>query len=143
MNQTNDTGIEHRKIGLLYWFLSCFFGSVLVGEIERQVINHMQVFHISLFMDGIYLYLILTVISLAISFPMVVIVYYLSKKKSASDFNKLVTTSLATFYLLTICLNYFMSNSLWEAFYLTSPYFLIAFSFKLRYLRILRAPAKA
>lgn len=137
MNNKTGIGIQHRKIGLLYWMLSCIAGSIIVTEIERFSFNQTPNFHIPLFMDGIISWLILSMISVVISFPAILIILYLSKNKPLQYFNKILSFSLVIFYILTFTLSYSLSASFWEALYLTCPYFALAFVFKTKYLRLL------
>ncbi len=138
MNDKGEIGIRQGKIALLYWLLSCFFGSIVVVEIERYLFNQIQGFHMPLFMDGIFLWLVLTVFSIAASFPAILTIYLLSKNRLNQRFNEIATSTLLIFYIPIYALTYFISVSFIEAFYLTSPYFLLAFIFKFKYLKLQR-----
>ncbi len=116
--------IKKGKIGLLFWLLSSFLGSILAVEIQRYYFNKIHGFHISL-SDGILFWFIILLFVLFVSSPLILVIYLLVKK----DLNlaKVLLTVLSVSFILSFFITRFFTGSYYEAFYIVVPYFFFAF----------------
>jgi len=121
------------KLGLLFWFFSCFSGSVIVVEIERFLFNKILGFHMPL-SNGIKLWFLVTFFILIISSPLVLIIYFLLKRNKTMI--KVMVIGLSVAFMLSYLVTLSLSLSYFEAFYITAPYFFFAFLFGYLYLKI-------
>ena len=120
------------KITLSFWFLTCFLGSIVVVEIERYLLNHKGVFDISL-SEGIFYIAILTILSLVVSLPALLTIYFFFQK--GYNRGRLISSIGFSFFILVFFTTFYLSNSLIEALYFTCPYFILAAIFELLYLK--------
>lgn len=125
--------IKKGKLGLLFWLVTCLLGSIIIVEIERQLFNKTLGFYIS-FSDNILLWFVLTGIVLLCSSPVILTIYLLSKR--LKNLGRMITITLILTFILALSIVYFLSKSYFEAFYLTSPYFLFAFILELFYIKM-------
>lgn len=132
--------IKRGKYGLLFWFLSCFIGSITVVEIERYELNDIKGFNMPI-SEGIVLWFFITLLTLIVSSPLILLIYFLSKK--TRQLAKIITLTLLIAFIITYFITVELSRSYFEAFYITSPYFLLAFIFEFIYLKIERSLTSA
>jgi hypothetical protein len=125
--------INKGKIGLLFWLLTCFIGSIIVITIERQLFNEREGFYMSIY-DGILLSIIMTIITLLGSSPVILAIYWFSTR--LKSLVQLVTTALLLAFLIAYIITLNLSNSYFEALYITGSYFVFAFIFEFAYLKI-------
>jgi hypothetical protein len=120
------------KITLSFWFLTCFLGSIVVVEIERYLLNYKGVFDISL-SEGIFYIAILTILSLVVSLPALLTIYFLFQK----GYNRggVISYIGFSFFILVFFTIFYLTNNLIEALYFTCPYFILAAIFELLYLK--------
>jgi hypothetical protein len=130
---TKETKLKKGKIGILLWIFSCLFGSLIVTGIEGYFTNQINVFHLSV-PECILLSLFMTLVTIIGSSPVILSIYFLSKK--FNHLTKLITLSLTLAFVITFSISFSLSRSLFEAFYLTTPYFFFAFIFGFYYSRI-------
>ncbi len=128
--------IKRGKYGLFFWFLSCLIGSIIVVEIERYLLNQMKGFNMPI-SEGIGLWLFITFLILIASSPLILMIYLLSKKNR--QLGKTITLTLLIAFIITYFITVELSRSYFEAFYITSPYFSLAFIFEYIYLKIERS----
>ena len=127
-----DKLIKKGKIGILFWVISCLFGSIVIVEIERHLLNKIEGFYMSLF-DGIVLWCTMTFITLVCSTPIILLIYLLSKR--LKQLGIIITTTLIIAFVIAYIITLTISLSHFESFYLTSPYFIFAFILEFFYLK--------
>jgi len=127
-----DKLIKKGKTGILFWFISCLFGSIVIVEIERHLLNKIEGFYMSLF-DGIVLWCTMTFVTLVCSAPIILIIYLLSKRQK--QLGIIITTTLIITFVIAYIITLSISQSHFETFYLTSPYFIFAFILEFFYLK--------
>ena len=110
--------IKNGKIGLLFWLLSSFLGSIFVVEIQRYYFNQIPGMFISL-SDGIILWFIISILVLIITLPIVYTIYLLSKK----DYKiaNVLYTTLSIGLIVSFFITKLFTNSYFESFYITVP----------------------
>ena len=125
--------IKNGKIGLLFWLLSSFLGSIFVVEIQRYYFNQIPGMFISL-SDGIILWFIISILVLIITLPIVYTIYLLSKK----DYKiaNVLYTTLSIGLIVSFFITKLFTNSYFESFYITVPYFVFAFIFGTKFIRL-------
>ena len=133
MRQAESNLIKKGKIGLLFWIVACFLGSILIVEIERHLFNKVEGFYMPL-SDGLLLWFVVTIITLLTSSPIILIIYLLSKR--VKKLGLMITTTLVLTFIFAYVLTLYLSRSFFEAFYLTSPYFVFAFILEIIYLKM-------
>lgn len=116
--------IKKGKIGLLFWLISCFSGSVIVVEIERYFFNKNLGFYMSL-SEGILLWFIIMILVLLGSSPLILIIYLLVKNNM--NLNKVLTIGWSISFILSYFITRYFTGSYYEAFYIVVPYFFFAF----------------
>jgi hypothetical protein len=132
MINNNEKLIKNGKIGILYWFISCLLGSFVLVAIERNSINNVKGFHLSL-LDGVVLTLLMTAVTFIISSPVIFAIFYFSKR--TKQLSKSITRSLVFTFILAYFGTYYLTQNLIESLYFIFPYFLCAFVFKYFYLK--------
>jgi hypothetical protein len=132
----NKRKIKKGKIGLLFWLISCFSGSVIVVEIERYFFNKNLGFYMSL-SEGILLWFIIMILVLLVSSPLILIIYLLVKNNM--NLNKVLTIGLSIGFILSYLITLYLSRSYFDAFYIVMPYFFFAFILGFAYLKIERS----
>lgn len=113
--------------------ISCLIGSVIVVEMERNAVNRIPGFHVSL-NDGMFLWGVLTIFSLLVSLPLILIIYVVARK--SKNLAKSLFAGLGISFVLSYFITFYFCESYAEAFYLTIPYFLAAFIFGVIYLKM-------
>lgn len=121
------------KISILFWFLTCLIGSIIVIEMERYLLNIKGVFNIS-YSEGVFFSSILTTLTLIVSFPFMFLSYFYIKK----GFNqkKVIYTIGFLFYIAVLFTTFYLSNSIFEALYFTIPYIILSLIFGFIYQKL-------
>lgn len=122
-------------IGIKYWLLTCFLGSIFIVEIERQNLNDTGAFHLP-FNESIILWMIFFFASALISSPIIGYIYY-AIKKGKSPIKSISLTFLVSF-LIIYYMTYQLTKSYYETLYIVGLYFLIGSIFSFFYLKKLK-----
>lgn len=132
MTQLKSSVIKNGKLGLLFWFFVCLFGSLIVVAIEKILFNEIVGFYLSL-SDGFLLWLIVTLAILMISTPVILIIYLLSKR--FNNLSRIIINTLLLTFVISYIGTVYLTKSYTEALYVTSSYFIFAFIFGKIYLK--------
>jgi hypothetical protein len=124
--------IKKGKIGLLYWLLTSFLGSVFAVEIQKYYFNKIYGLHISI-SEGILFWFIIMLFVLIISSPLILIIYLLVRKEL--NLTKVIMTGLGISFILSYFITRYFTGSYYEAFYIVVPYFIFAFILGWIYIR--------
>ena len=116
--------IKKGKIGLLFWILTSFLGSVCAVEIQRYYFNKIYGLHITN-LEGILFWFIIMLFVLIVSSPLVLIIYLLGRKEL--NLTKVLMTGLGISFILSYFITRYFTGSYYEAFYIVVPYFFFAF----------------
>jgi hypothetical protein len=128
--------IKKGKIGLLFWLISSFLGSVSAVEIQRYYFNKIPGFHFS-FSDGILFWFIIMLFVLLVSSPLILIIYQLVKKEL--NLSKVLMVGLSIGLILSYFITRYFTGSYYEALYIVTPYFVFAFILGFVYLKMERS----
>lgn len=130
---TQNTQLKEGKLGFVFWFLTCFLGSILLVEIESYFFNNRAGFHIS-FADRFMLWFVMTLLSLIVSSPSIILIYVFLR--NGFQMNRVLLFGLAFSCVSTYFLTHFLTTKHFEAFYVTGSYHLVGSIFTIFYLRI-------
>jgi hypothetical protein len=132
----NMNKIKKGKIGLLFWLLSSFSGSVFAVEIQKYYFNKIYGLHISN-SEGILFWFIIMLFVLIVSSPLIVIIYLLVKKDLS--LTKVLMIGLSIGFILSFFITRYFTGSYYEALYIVVPYFFFAFLLGIKYTKIERS----
>ena len=124
--------IKKGKIGLLFWILTSFLGSVFAVEIQKYYFNKIYGLHISI-SEGILFWFIITLFVLIISSPLILMIYLLLRKNL--NLTKVLMTGLGISFILSYFITRYFTGSYYEALYIVVPYFFFAFILGCIYLK--------
>lgn len=127
MNKT-----KKGKIGLLYWLLTSFLGSVFAVEIQKYYFNKIYGLHISI-SERILFWFIIMLFVMIISSPLILIINLLVSKEY--NLAKVIMTGIGFSCILSYFITSYFTESYYEAFYIVVPYFIIAFILGWKYIK--------
>lgn len=114
------------KVGLLFWIFVCLAGSLTNSLILSSIMNSIPYFYFSI-SDVIWTSLLLIGISMIYSLPIVLTIRYFLKTTLLNQKRILFLNFILIVYSVVIfVINTFLTNSIFESFYIITPYIVTA-----------------
>lgn len=129
-------GFQFSKLILLFWMLTCFLGSFSTVFIERFWVNQVIGFHMSI-SDALFISVLLTIITMLISFPVVCVVNMFLKRKENKS--KWVLSLLLALFVFLFVLVYVFSGSVVDTLCLVGPFLVFTIVFGWMYVKMYRS----
>lgn len=121
--------MRNWKIGVLYWCMTCCFGSLIVSVLFVYQVNKIPGFHVSP-TDTIVISIVLFGLSLLFSLPIIFVFRHFLRKRNVDKKTSLQLNSfLLLFFLLISLLIWINTKNALDTCYVVSPYAVLGFIF--------------